>query len=149
MTESTEAAAVPPPLPLPWQLRAARLAEGLFLPVGFFLLASIPLNEPLPFAMVAAQLAVAVAAFVGLKRRRLWAWAMAMTLAAFFVARILTNAPGMAREVMDATHGGAEAARTAMVYSVALAGWAFLTQLAVLLCCLALLPGWRWRSELR
>ena len=143
MTESTESARTvePPPIPLPWQLRAARLAEGLFLPVGIFFLASIPLDEVAMLAIVGAQVAAAVAAFVGLKRRRRWAWLLAMALAALFMGRIVVNAPLLADQ--------AEMFPGAMVYIVALVGWAFLTQLAVLLCCVTLFPGGRWRAELR
>jgi len=143
MTESTDTGTVEAPRTpgLPWQIRAARIAEGLFLPVGVFSLAAIPLNEIVPLAAVGAQVAVATAAFVGLKRRRRWAWVAAMVLAAFFITRIVSSAPTLA-------HAAAETG-TSLVVPVALTGWAFLTQLAVLLCCLTLLPGRRWRTELR
>lgn len=143
MSESTETArtATPPrEAGLPWQIRGARLAELMFLPVGVFSLATIPLDEIGTLAKVGAQVAAAVAAFLGLKRRRRWAWLLAMALAAFLVAGMVLRAPGLARASLD---------DRGTLVAITMVGWAFLTQLAVLLCCATLIPGGRWRTELR
>lgn len=127
---------------LPWQLRGAWLAELLFLPVGLVSLAALPLNDGRAWAIVGAQVAVAVAAAVGLRRRSRIAWFVAMVLAAYLVARTVSNAPGLAREVLGIGGRG-------MVFPIVMLAWALLTQLAVLLFCLALFWRGCWRTELR
>ncbi|HYJ81006.1 MAG TPA: hypothetical protein VEW03_15445 [Longimicrobiaceae bacterium] len=117
---------------LPWQLRLARLGEGLFFPVGALLMAAIPFDQPLALAAVGAQLAVAVFAFRGLKRRSRLAWLAALALAAFLLVRIVLYMGPLAREALGA--GG-----SAFTLPLALAGWVFATQLLVLVGCLALL----------
>jgi hypothetical protein len=144
MTGSTElprttAASLEPGLP--WQIRIARMAEGLFLPVGVFSLATIPLDEIGALAKVGVQVAVAVAAFVGLGRRRLWAWVAAMALAIFLMVQMVLSMPGLTHAAMGS--------RDTLLVAVVIVGWAFLTQVTVLSFCLTLLADRRWRTALR
>lgn len=121
---------------LPWQLRLARLGEGLFLPVGALLMAAIPFEQPLALLVVGAQLVIAIYAFNGLKRRSRTAWIAALVLAAFMVVRIALHMVPVVSAALDA--GG-----SASTISIALAGWVFVAQSMVLVGCLALLGTWR------
>ncbi len=127
---------------VPWQLRGARIFEMLFLPVALVSLAALPLNEGKAWALVGVQTAVAVAVVVGLKRRSRLAWVAAMLLAALVIGRTLASVPGLAREMADSP------TRDPFVLAIAIIAWAVLTQLGVLLFCLALFWGGRWRREL-
>jgi hypothetical protein len=143
MTESTETArtaAATAELGLPWQIRAARLAEGLFLPVGVFSLATIPLDDFGALVKVGVQVAVAVAAFVGLGRRRRWAWVAAIALAIVLIVQMVASVPELAHESMGS--------RDTLMIAVVIVGWAFLTQMVVLSFCLTLFYGRRWRTAL-
>ena len=123
---------------LPWQLRLARLGEGLFLPVGVLLMAAIPFDQPLALVAVGAQLAVAIFAFRGFKRRSRVAWMAGMTLAVFIVIRIILRIGPLLREAEAMGPWG-----TAAYYSVVLIGWVLVTQLMVLIGCVALFGTWR------
>jgi hypothetical protein len=127
---------------IPWQLRGAWWFEMLFLPVVVVSLAALPLDDGKAWALVGAQAAVAVAVIYGLKRRSRLAWVAAMLLAALVVGRTLASVPGLARDMA----GGP--ARDQFVIAVAIVAWAVLTQLGVLLFCLAMFWGGRWRREL-
>jgi len=127
---------------LPWQLRGARVFEMLFLPVAVVSLAALPLDEGAAWALVGAQAAVAVAVIYGLRRRSRLAWVAAMLLAALVVGRTLASVPGLAREMAGSP------ARDQFVLAVAIIAWAVLTQLGVLLFCLAMFWGGHWRREL-
>jgi hypothetical protein len=120
---------------LPPPLRVARLAEALYVPMGLLLILGLPLDDPLAFALVGAQVAAAAAIFVGLGRRSRLAWIAAMLLASYFLFGILARGPEVARRAF--------AGET--VYQVALVPlvWVFLTQLVVLVSCLALARSWR------
>jgi hypothetical protein len=142
MTDVAEAKVAREKVVLPWQLRGAWLAELLFVPVGIVSLAELPLNDGRVWAMVSAQVAVAVAVAVGLRRRSRIAWVVAIVLAAYVVYRTVSSAPGLTREVLGI--GGRE-----MVFPIVVLAWAFLTQLTVLLFCLALFWRGAWRTELR
>lgn len=125
---------------LPWQVRTARLAEGLFLPVGVFSLATIPLDDFGALAKVGVQVAVAVAAFVGLGRRRRWAWVAAMALSIVLIVQMVASVPGLTHAAMGN--------RDTLMIAVGIVGWAFLTQMIVLCFCLTLFYGRRWRTAL-
>lgn len=126
---------------IPWPLRGAWWFELLFLPVAVVSLAVLPLDDWRAWLIVGAQVAITVAVAVGLRRRSLIAWIAAMALACYFIYRTLANARGVARQVLSV--GGDD-----VVLPVVLLAWAFLTQLGVLLFCLALFWGGRWRREL-
>lgn len=142
MTDGVQAKVAREKAVLPWQLRGAWLAELLFLPVGIVSLAALPLDDGRAWALVGAQVAVVIAAAVGLRRRSRIAWIVAMVLAGYLVYRTVSSAPGLTREVLGI--GGRE-----MVFPIVLLAWAFLTQLTVLLFCLALFWRGAWRTELR
>jgi len=127
---------------VPWALRGAWVFEMLFLPVAVISLAALPLNDPVPWVLVGAQAAVAVAVVFGLRRRSRIAWVAAMLLAALVIGRTLASVPGLAREMSGS------AARGDFVIAIAIIAWAVLTQLGVLLFCLALFWRGRWRREL-
>lgn len=125
---------------LPWQLRVARVAEMLYLPVGAFILAGVPRTEYLTFVLVLFQVAMAVIVIIRLKQRSRYAWVAAMLLAAYILIGIAMRAPSLLR---SAGEGGWAAPSIA---AVAIVAWVALTQLAVLSSCLALRE---WRAELR
>jgi len=125
----------------PWQLRGARVFEMAFLPAVVISMAALPLNDPVPWVLVGAQAAVAVAVVIGLKRRSRLAWLAAMLLAALVVGYTLASVPGLAREMTGLGHGS-------FAVAVAIVAWSVLTQIGVLLFCLALFWRGRWRREL-
>jgi len=126
---------------MPWPVRGAWVFEMLFLPVGVITLGELPLNEPVAWVLVGSQVIVAIAVVFGLRRRLRIAWVAAMLLAVLLVGRTLASVPGLAREMTGAAR--------ADFLAIALIGWAVLTQLGVLLFCLALFWRGRWRTELR
>ncbi len=126
---------------IPWQLRGAWWFELLFLPVAVLSLLVLPLDDWRAWLIVGAQVAITVAVAVGLRRRSLIAWIAAMALACYFIYRTLANARDVARQVLGV--GGDD-----VVLPVVMLAWAFLTQLGVLLFCLAMFWGGRWRREL-
>lgn len=129
---------------LPGVLRAARIAEVLFFPAACFMLLALPVprldraGEVWSYLIIAAEAFVAAAVYVGLGRRRLWAWVLGMVLAAW----VLTGLVRVGRIVSLATLPG----NGVLIGSVALFAWTMLAQLVVLGCCLAFIPR---RGELR
>ena len=127
-----ETAPVPrPKLPLP--LRVAAVAEALYLPMGLFLVLNLPLDDPWSFVMVGAQLSVAVAAFLGLRRGSRGGWVMAMVLAVYMLVGLAERAPPL---LADTSAFPDRAIAVALV----IMGWVALTQLVVLVACLWMLP---------
>jgi hypothetical protein len=129
---------------LPGLLRTIRIAELLFFPVIGFMLLGLPVPhlenraEVITSLILLAEAVAAVAVHVGLGRRRLWAWLLAMVLAAWVLTGItraghmfdLARLPG----------------NTVMIGSLVLLSWTLLAQLVVLVCCVAFIPR---RGELR
>jgi hypothetical protein len=134
------AAPAPSAAALPWQLRVARVAEMLYLPVGAFILAGVPRTDYLTFVLVLFQVAMAVVVIVRLKQRSRHAWVAAMLLAAYILIGVVLRAPSLLRSA------GAGRWAAPSVVAVTLVGWVALTQVAVLASCLALRE---WRAELR
>ncbi|HEX2186349.1 MAG TPA: hypothetical protein VHN78_12675 [Chloroflexota bacterium] len=119
---------------LPWQLRAARAGEALFLPAGLLMWMAQPLDQPAALVVVGLQIVVAAAAFVGLGRRSRLAWGAALLLAAFFIQKILRHGFVLVEQVL------ATGSREHQI-GLALAAWVLVTQAVVLVGCLAMLPG--------
>ena len=125
-----------PPLPRskpPLPLRVAAAAEGLYLPMGLFLVLNLPLDDPWSFVIVGAQLAVAVAAFLGLRRGSRAGWVLAMVLAAYMLFGLVRRAPPLLGDA-------AVLPDRALFVAVAIMGWVALTQLTVLVACLWMIP---------
>lgn len=128
------------PAPLPVQLRVARVAELLYLPVVLLAAVGLPLGggpgRALALLMVLLQAALVVVLFFKLGRGSRVAWIVAMVLAAY----VLLNFVVQARRLFA---GGAWMLG---VVPAALTAWGLLMQLVVLGACLSLLPR---RAELR
>lgn len=141
MTDTAEATRAEEKPVLPWQLRAAFLAEVLFLPVGLLSLAALPFDDVRAWVLVGTQVAIAAAAAYGLARRSRIAWVAAMVLAVLVIGRMLVAAPGLSRDIV--------VGRTDGLVAVVIVGWALLTQTAVLAFCVTLFWHQRWRRLLR
>lgn len=141
MTDTAEAERAEEKQVLPWQLRAAFVAEVLFLPVGLLSLAAIPFDDVRALVLVGTQVAIAAAAAYGLARRSRIAWVAAMLLAVLVIGRMLAAAPELSRDIV--------VGRTDGLIAVIIVGWALLTQTAVLVFCLTLFWHQRWRTLLR
>ena len=133
-----------PAEPLPGLLRTIRIAELLFFPVIGFMLLGLPVphlsnaGEVITTLILLAEAVAAVAVHVGMGKRRLWAWILAMVLAVW----VLTGITRAGRMFDLARLPG----NTVMIGSLVLLSWTLLAQLVVLVCCLAFIPR---RSELR
>lgn len=136
------------PAPLPVQLRVARVAELLYVPVALFAaLGTIAgassggssLTEILAVVTILLQVVLAVVLFVKLGQRSRVAWIVAMVLAAYVVLNFSVQA-------VRFYHAIARGAWLVGIGTVVLAGWAILSQLVVLVACLSLVPR---RHELR
>jgi hypothetical protein len=144
MAQVSRRARVRPSERLPGLLRAARIAEVLFFPAACFMLLALPVprldraGEVWAYLIIAAEAFAAAAVYVGLGRRRLWAWVLGMVLAAW----VLTGVVRAGRIFSLATLPG----NGVLIGSIALFAWTMLAQLVVLGCCLAFIPR---RGELR
>ena len=126
--------------PLPWQLRAARGAETLYVPVAVFLLFGLlSAADPLAVVLVLFQIGMAVTVIVQLKRRSRFAWVAAMLLAVYILA-------GMAMRAGPVVRTALERPEPPYLAAVAILAWVALTQLVVLVSCAALRD---WRTALR
>lgn len=120
---------------LPGVLRANRVAELLYFPVACFLLLGLPVprldraGEVLSYLIIAAEAFAAVAVYIGLGQRKRWALWLAIALAAW----VLTGLTRFGRIAAVAFQPG----NRALVYSLVLLGWTFVTQLAAISCALA------------
>jgi hypothetical protein len=123
---------------LPGLLRAIRIAELLYFPVTVFFLLGLPIprldrpGEVLSYVVIAAEAFAAVAVFIGLGRRRIWAWVLAMVLAAWVLTGIvrLGNVATLARQPGNGF----------LYWSLGLLAWTFIAQLVALGCSLAFIP---------
>ena len=138
MAQSRRRPHAPPAARLPGLLRAIRIAELLFFPVVCFMLLSLPVpsvtsaGEMVTYAILVAEAFAAVAVFVGLGRKKTWAWLLAMVLAAW----VLTGIVRLGRLASLASQPG----NTVLVWSLVLVAWTFIAQLVILGCCLAFIP---------
>ncbi|HEX2204222.1 MAG TPA: hypothetical protein VHG91_13020 [Longimicrobium sp.] len=124
---------------LPGPVRAARIAEGLYLPVAVYLFLGVALTDTGTLALAALQIGAAVAVVVGLGRMRKWAWALAMVLALYILGSIAMRAPDVVRSALETGHAGFYVALVLVAY-VALA------QVVVLVGCAMFAKRW---GELR
>ena|SRR3712207_132543 len=130
----------PAAAPLPWQLRVARLAETLYVPVAVFLLLGLSAAyDPLAIVLVLFQIGMAVTVIVRLKRRSRFAWVAAMVLAVYILV-------GMAMRAGPVVRTALERPEPPYLAAVAILAWVALTQLVVLASCAALRD---WRTALR
>ena len=113
---------------LPGPLRAARIAEGLYLPVAIYLFLGVDLSDTTTLALAAVQIGAAVAALVGMGRRKTWGWVLAIVLALYILGSIALRAPEVARAAAETGHAG-------FVVALVLVGYVALTQLVVLIGC--------------
>lgn len=122
---------------LPPLVQAIRVAELLYFPVAVFMLVALPVPAFEWSVEMRATLAViveafaAVAVFVGLGKRRLWAFVLAMVLAAWVLINVLLNGWSLVYHAISAGD-------PLLLGSSALLVWVFLTQTAALGCALAL-----------
>lgn len=84
------------PTPLPRRVRIARVLLLLPLPLLAFMLMSLPLPPParewLPWAVLPAELVLAVICFIGLGRLRRWGGKLAAALGAFAAMILMARA---------------------------------------------------------
>ena len=121
---------------LPTPLRAARIAELCYFPIAGLLLLALPvpsgedLGEVLAVLIIVAETISAVAVFVGLGRRKRWAWLLGVVLAVWVIGGVLLRGGPVVSAAL-ASH------LPALWISVALLAWVLVAQAVVLVSLLS------------